>query len=227
MGSRGVFIVLEGTDRVGKSTQAKLLADALGRIYGSETYLIRFPDRSTTIGECINRYLSCKVDIDPHAVHLLFTANRWERAADIEEALAAGRCVVADRYSYSGIVYTASKERSPSFEWCFHSEEELPQPNLVLCLVPTHIEDLKNRGGFGEERFENASFQTRVLANYQRLADELESRRVGRNAEVPLWRWISVGNAGISEVHQMVMKEVEENTVLTGKCQTDSLNAPL
>lgn len=77
MSSRGVFVVLEGTDRVGKSTQAKLLADALGRIYGSETYLIRFPDRSTTIGECINRYLSDKVDLNPQAIHLLFTANRF------------------------------------------------------------------------------------------------------------------------------------------------------
>lgn len=74
---KAVFIVLEGTDRVGKSTQAKLLADALSAIYGNETYLIRFPDRTTNIGASLSNYLSGKVEINPHAVHLLFTANRY------------------------------------------------------------------------------------------------------------------------------------------------------
>ncbi|KAM3174105.1 hypothetical protein ACTXT7_011206 [Hymenolepis weldensis] len=209
---KAMFIVLEGTDRVGKSTQAKLLADALSAIYGNETYLIRFPDRTTTIGESLSNYLSGKVEINPHAVHLLFTANRWERAADIEQALAAGRCVVADRYSYSGIVYTASKvhTHTPSWDWCLRSEEKLPQPDLVLCLLPDHIDDLESRGGFGEERFENALFQTRVLNNYRRLAEELKFRRANGNKETPLWRWINVKDASISEVHQMVLKEVEE-----------------
>lgn len=151
-----------------------------------------------------------------------FCLRRWERAATIEEALALGRCVVADRYSYSGIVYTASKEHAPSWEWCLHSEEELPQPDLVLCLIPAHIDDLAGRGGFGEERFENAPFQTRVLTNYQRLADELEARRIGGNRETPLWRWINVRNADISEVHRMIMKEVKENTDLITRSQTES-----
>lgn len=137
---------------------------------------------------------------------------RWERAAAIEQALATGRCVVADRYSYSGIVYTASKvhTHTPSWDWCLRSEEELPQPDLVLCLLPDHIDDLESRGGFGEERFENALFQARVLNNYRRLAEELKSRRANGNKETPLWRWINVKDASISEVHQMVLKEVEE-----------------
>lgn len=74
---KGLFIVLEGTDRVGKSTQAKLLAETLSGIYGNETYLISFPDRSTVIGKNLSNYLSGKLEINPHAVHLLFTANRW------------------------------------------------------------------------------------------------------------------------------------------------------
>ena len=75
--SRGLFIVLEGSDRVGKSTQAKLLAETLSGIYGNETYLISFPDRSTVVGNCLSNYLSGNVEIIPHAAHLLFTANRW------------------------------------------------------------------------------------------------------------------------------------------------------
>ncbi len=74
---RGLFVVLEGADRVGKSTQAKLLAEALTKLYGTETYEVRFPDRTTTIGQSLSNYLGGKLDMNPHAVHLLFTANRF------------------------------------------------------------------------------------------------------------------------------------------------------
>ncbi|VDM32523.1 unnamed protein product [Hydatigera taeniaeformis] len=209
---KGLFVVLEGLDRAGKSTQAKMLADALSSIYGMETYLLGFPDRSTTIGQWLNDYLSGKVDISPHAVHLLFTANRWERASDIQTALAEGRCVVLDRYSYSGIVYTASKEHPhpPTWEWCLRSEEDLPQPDLVVCLTHSSVDDLADRGAYGKERFENAPFQTRVLANYRRLAKEFEEKR--RRGEVaPPWRWVNVGNLDILEVHKVVLEVVLEH----------------
>ncbi len=76
--SKGLFIVVEGADRVGKSTQAKLLVDALTRTFGKETLAVRFPDRTTNIGKGLDTYLSGKVDFEPHAVHLLFTANRYD-----------------------------------------------------------------------------------------------------------------------------------------------------
>ncbi|KAL5966274.1 Thymidylate kinase [Taenia solium] len=209
----GLFVVLEGLDRVGKSTQAKMLAEALSGIYSAETYLLGFPDRSTPIGQCLSDYLSGKVDINPHAVHLLFTANRWERASDIQTALAEGRCVVLDRYSYSGIAYTASKEHPdpPTWEWCLRSEEDLPQPDLVVCLIPSSVDELADRGAYGKERFENAPFQTRVLANFCRLAKEFEKKR--RRGEVaPPWRWINVENSDILEVHKMVLEVVLEHS---------------
>ncbi|KAL5112934.1 Thymidylate kinase [Taenia crassiceps] len=210
---KGLFVVLEGLDRVGKSTQARMLAEALSGIYGAETYLLGFPDRSTPIGRWLSDYLSGKVDINPHAVHLLFTANRWERASDIQTALEEGRCVVLDRYSYSGIVYTASKAHSdpPTWEWCLRSEEDLPQPDLVVCLVPSSVDDLADRGAYGKERFENAQFQTRVLANYHRLAKDFEEK--SRRGEVaPLWRWIDVENWDVHEVHKLVLEVVLKYT---------------
>ncbi|VDD77867.1 unnamed protein product [Mesocestoides corti] len=212
-----LFVVLEGTDRVGKSTQAQLLADAFSNMYGNQTYLIRFPDRTTTIGESLNNYLSGKVDINPHAVHLLFTANRWERAAEIDEALAQGRCVVADRYSYSGIVYTASKEHPnpPTWEWCLSSEEGLPPPDLILCLLPEHIDDLALRGGFGDERFESACFQTRVLCNYRRLARSIEARKRNGAERVPVWEWVIVGRLSVEEVHKMILQKISDHNPVT------------
>jgi len=68
---RGAFIVLEGVDRCGKTTQAARLTEALGAEF------MRFPDRTTAIGVMINSYLAQGVDMDDRAVHLLFSANRW------------------------------------------------------------------------------------------------------------------------------------------------------
>jgi len=75
---RGLFVLFEGVDRCGKSTQARLLAEHWARS-GQPVVSTRFPDRSTTIGGVINSYLRRELELDDHAVHLLFSANRWER----------------------------------------------------------------------------------------------------------------------------------------------------
>lgn len=77
-GSRGAFIVLEGADRAGKSTQCQLLVDHL-KARGVAAELWRFPDRTTAVGKMINSYLTSQSEIDDAAVHLLFSANRWEK----------------------------------------------------------------------------------------------------------------------------------------------------
>ncbi|VDP32031.1 unnamed protein product [Echinostoma caproni] len=73
---RGVFVVFEGTDKGGKKTQSKLLADALTQISGKETLYIHFPDKSTPTGQIISRYHAGEIDLAPRAAHLLYTANR-------------------------------------------------------------------------------------------------------------------------------------------------------
>ncbi len=140
---------------------------------------------------------------------------RWERAAEIKQALAEGRCVVADRYSYSGIVYTASKEhpQAAEWEWCLRSEEGLPQPDLVLCLLPENADDLASRGGYGDERFDNAPFQTRVASNYRRLADCVNSKRqeaLSKGQKAPLWEWVIVGKMTIEEVQKIIFRKVQD-----------------
>ena len=83
MAKRGAFILFEGVDRCGKTTQAKRLVDALVQ-RGQPTVFFRFPDRETPIGVQIDAYLRNAAELDDHAVHLLFSANRWEK-----------RCVLA------------------------------------------------------------------------------------------------------------------------------------
>lgn len=76
--SRGALIVLEGLDRSGKTSQASRILSFL-QSEGFSAELWRFPDRKTCVGEMISSYLANKSELDDHTVHLLFSANRWEK----------------------------------------------------------------------------------------------------------------------------------------------------
>lgn len=76
--SRGSLIVFEGLDRSGKTSQCgKLLSYLKGKGLSVEAW--RFPDRSTGVGQMISSYLANQSNLDNRAIHLLFSANRWEK----------------------------------------------------------------------------------------------------------------------------------------------------
>lgn len=107
---RGALIVIEGVDRSGKSTQCKKLVESLTG-QNIKAQLMNFPDRSNLTGKLINEYLvnpDCK--LHDHAIHLLFSANRWENLERMKSLLYEGTTLVVDRYSYSGIAFSASKD---------------------------------------------------------------------------------------------------------------------
>lgn len=153
---RGQLILIEGLDRSGKSTQAKLLAD---RLKGS---LVKFPDRSTHIGKIINQFLTDHTfDLSDESIHLLFSANRWEKAPEIKKLLSEGKFVVMDRYVYSGIAYSLAKESSRDVAWLYGPDVGLPKPDLTFFLTVS-LEELGSRKGWGEERYEKEQFQMKV-----------------------------------------------------------------
>ena len=106
--ARGAFILFEGVDRCGKTTQSTKLVEAL-KSSGVNAELWRYPDRTTSMGQMINSYLQSKTEMDDGAIHLLFAANRWEKRAAMEAKLAEGVTLVVDMYSYSGVAFTAAK----------------------------------------------------------------------------------------------------------------------
>lgn len=76
--SRGALIVLEGLDRYGKTSQSGRLLSCLERLgYLVESWC--FPDRNTGVGQMISSYVANKSQLDDHEIHLLFSANRWEK----------------------------------------------------------------------------------------------------------------------------------------------------
>lgn len=164
---RGALIVLEGLDRSGKSSQCSQLVSFLSK-QGVPVEGWRFPDRSTAIGSMISSYLSTSSDLDDSTVHLLFSANRWEKRSLMEAKLKGGTTLVVDRYSYSGVAFSAAK--GLDLNWCKAPEIGLLAPDLVLYLnIPAEI--AAERGGYGGERYEKIEFQMEVYKQYRLLQD--------------------------------------------------------
>ncbi|XP_068176308.1 thymidylate kinase [Antennarius striatus] len=163
---RGALIVLEGVDKAGKTTQCRKLVEALQRS-GRAAEMMRFPDRTTTIGQLISAYLEKKSDLEDHTVHLLFSANRWEMVPLMKKKLEQGTTLVVDRYAFSGVAFTSAKPGF-SLEWCKNPDMGLPNPDLVMFLQLSPAEAAL-RGQFGEERYETGVFQREVQQKFEQL----------------------------------------------------------
>ncbi len=159
-----MFIVFEGLDRSGKSTQSKLLNEKL-----KNSVKIIFPDRTTYTGKIINDYLQGKVKMTMQEVHLLFSMNRWEKVKYIKDCLKKGITVICDRYYYSGLAYSSSL--GLDYEWCKGPDKGLPQPDIVF-LLKADIISLSKRGNYGEEIYEKLDFQRKVDSYYDRMLNE-------------------------------------------------------
>jgi dTMP kinase len=173
---RGAFILLEGLDRSGKSTQARMLVDALND-NNVPAKLYRFPDRNTTIGKLIDQYLTRKPDeldgdqqLPLRSLHLLFSANRWELATKLEQDIRSGVSVVVDRYALSGIAFSAAQ--GLEIDWCAHPDEGLPSPDVVF-FMDISVEDARKRGGYGQEIYEREEMQLKVRLQSSYLSKAL------------------------------------------------------
>ncbi|KAH3806789.1 hypothetical protein DPMN_135115 [Dreissena polymorpha] len=118
----------------------------------------------------INDYLACKQDVDDHAVHLLFSANRWERVSMMLKLLEQGTSLIVDRYAYSGVCYTAAK-RGFDMSWCKQPDIGLPRPDTIVYLTLSS-EAAAKRGNYGEERYEQTDFQKKVADNFAALTED-------------------------------------------------------
>lgn len=195
---RGAFILFEGIDRCGKSTQTGKLAEHLATKVKTEK--INFPDRTSAIGQMINSYLTSDSNLNDQTIHLLFSANRWEAAKDIESKLAAGCTLVCDRYAYSGVAFSAAKGMDQN--WCKTCDNGLPAPDVIIYLdMP--VEEAATRGQFGEERYEKIDFQMKVREQFMNLkaADD------GKLS----WYTIDARNT-IDEIHAEI-KAIAEKTI--------------
>ena len=193
-----MFISLEGVDGSGKSTQARLLVEALGE----GTVAIREPG-GTEAAERIRALLADPgVDLEPLAELMLFLAARAEVTERvIRPALEAGRHVVADRFSDSSVAYQGAARGLGVGEvigLCDTATDGL-WPDLTLLL---RIDPETGLGrAEGEDRFEQEGLglQREVGVAYEEIAQIASDRVVVIDA-----------TGGVEEVHGRIMEVVNE-----------------
>ena len=151
-----MFIVLEGLDGAGKSTQIKLLRQMV-EATGRECEYLHFPRFDAPVyGDMIARFLRGEFgsveQVNPYLVALLYAGDRADAAQKINGWIAEGKCVIVDRYVYSNVGYQCAKvesedERERLKEWILRTEYEefkIPRPTLSLFLdVPFGFTEAK------------------------------------------------------------------------------------
>ena len=159
-----MFIVLEGIDGCGKSTQAKLLADWL-RSQGKDVLLTAEPTRSA-IGIFLREILAGRTAVDQKTLALLFTADRYEHLAkEVEPALKRNIIVVSERYYHSTVCYQAAQ--GVPWKWLLDINKFTRKPDYTLLLDVPPKQAVERK--IAREIFEEESFLEKVRDNYLKL----------------------------------------------------------
>ncbi|PVH30433.1 dTMP kinase [Pararhodobacter oceanensis] len=176
-GPRGTFISFEGIDGSGKSTQARLLAEALG------AELTREPGGSTGAEEI--RRLLVAGDAgrwSPETEILLFTAARRDHLEKtIRPALAAGQVIISDRFADSTRVYQGvARATLGQMVDMLHAEMIGIDPDLTF-VIDMDPQTALTRGlarDSGEDRFESLGleFQQKLRAGFRALSVDYPAR---------------------------------------------------
>ncbi|HEX4381348.1 MAG TPA: dTMP kinase [Myxococcales bacterium] len=179
----GRFIVFEGLDGAGTTTQAKLLAERVQK-QGRTVYLAHQPSEGPA-GLLIRQILAGRTAtpqadgklavVDERVMALLFAADRLDHlGAQIEPRLARGEDVILDRYTLSSLAYQGA---SVSHEFIAQANRFARKPDLTLFLyVPSAIalDRVRSRGA-KLERYETAQQLLVIEREYSRLVGTLAS----------------------------------------------------
>jgi dTMP kinase len=169
--TRASFVVLDGADGCGKSTQARLLVDRMRLERGIEPLHAREPG-STQLGERLRAILFDRaLDLSPRVELLLFAAARAQLLSElVAPALAAGRDVVCERFHPSTFAYQSVAggldEELVMRTLLEHANEPEPDALIVLDLP---LELALARRGEASDRIEakDEAYHARVVEGYR------------------------------------------------------------
>ena len=204
--SRGKFMVIEGLDGCGKSTQLRLIKEGLEQ-YGKRVYLTAEPTNYET-GEYIRRILSESLVKDMYLQAALFLADRLEHITHpefgIEKYLSDGYTVVCDRYYYSSFAYQGT---ASDIDWVMRTNlecERVLKPDLCIFLdvnpdtCKSRIDEVRDRPELYEKDVEK---MRQIRDNFLRVFDRL---RDSHNI------YIIDANAGVEEVYAKAFEKIKQ-----------------
>ena len=166
----GKFIVFEGLDGSGQSTQAAHLKEYL-ESQGRKVLLTKEPTKDTDAGKEIRRALDKTETRTPQDLQELFAKDReWHVNEVIIPALKKGEWVISDRYAFSSMAY--GKADGADFDWIVkrNSEFLLPDLTFLLKVAPATSVDRIKRRGEPQTLFEYEERLAAVWKGYEKVA---------------------------------------------------------
>lgn len=142
---RGKFIIFEGIDGSGKSTQAKMLANHLKR-NGCKIEFIDFPQHGKKSAGLVDEYLTGKygtsAEVSPFQASIFYACDRYDASFIIRDWLRNGKIVIADRYIGSNIGHQGGKIKNKKewkryLNWLYDLEYrifKIPKPDTTFIL---------------------------------------------------------------------------------------------
>ncbi len=185
----GLFVVLEGIDGAGTTTQTERLVSVL-RAAEHRAIATREPTHGP-IGTMIRQVLTGRIVVaddrgprspDWTTMALLFAADRMDHLdAEILPALESGSIVVSDRYDYSSVGYqsaTAQDESAAAWIKQLNSRARRPDITLVLDVSEDVASERRARRGGRAELYEKSAFQQRLAQFYKELEEHFADDRI-------------------------------------------------
>lgn len=226
-GRRGRFIVIDGPDGSGKSTQMKLLLSTL-EVSGYDPAIFDFPQYGQPSAVMTEKYLNGDYGkLNPHAASIFYAIDRFDASFKKREMMRQGKVIVSDRYVSSNAGHQGAKiddynERIKFYKWLDNLEfgiYNIPKPDLTIILHIPHettlelIEGRTNSGGRAKDihekdishlkRAEEVYLEIAELLPNTRLVECVENGRLLSPTEVHTKVW--------ELVRRIALKDIEPN----------------
>ena len=173
-----LFIVFDGMDGTGKTTQMRLLCERLNSL-GMETVLTAEPSTSPD-GQALRRALSGREPANNSRMAALFLLDRIGHNVEIEDWLDQGKTVISDRYYYASMAYQGQGD---NFEWVARMNLDCPhirKPDGAILLDMNPEDSMArihaNRTTDEMEIYETVAQQEKIRARFAKVTEYLKDR---------------------------------------------------
>lgn len=204
----GRFIVLEGLDGAGTTTQAQLLGEALRR--GGRRAHVTAEPSAGPVGALLRQILTRRVGgpgggpFDAEALALLFAADRLDHVrGEVAPKLREGVDVISDRYTLSSLAYQGLTTGDAGWVAGANGRAAAPDVTLFLRVRPAIAFRRRRAATLDREIFEEGAFQRKVARSYDRAIARLREagqRIVELDGEQPV---AAVAAAVLAEVEKL------------------------
>lgn len=200
-----LFIVFEGIDGSGTSTQSSMLRDYFEE--NNQNAVLTAEPSSGPIGHLLREGLKKRVVFSKDERHFnqqmahLFAADRHDHLYNdvdgVYKLLAEGKHVICTRYFFSSLAYQADED----YELVYDLNKRFPNPDLVIYIdnpVEVSIKRLQQRTV--KDVYENSEKLAKVKENYRKIFANYEGKLL-----------IVKGDLKIEEIHSIIVQYIEEN----------------